>query len=961
MLSASSYLLRGAIAIVLLTPMTMVMGGTLTLLIRHVVRKDFEIGARRTALIYGANTLGAALGCFLTDFTLVPAAGLRAAQLLAVSMNLVAAAGAFLLARRVTTARADRARKRTLGAGAALRSQSLAQSSRSERELALTGVALGLTGFAAMGMEILWLRHFSLLLGEFRAVFSLLLAVILLGIGAGAFVGGLLHRRMAQPAQWLMVAQGLFVASTLAGLARADVHAIHDAARGLDVVLSAEPQWVRSLAELWFNAKPILLEVAAPALLMGVAFPLGNAIVQRAEQSVARRAGVLYLFNTIGSVCGSVAVGFGLLPLVGLQGSATVLSFVAGLAILPLHFLSRARAVAEPSGPRLVTAPLLVSTLTGGLALALWLLLPSDYVIRRAQVLPAGDEHLLALSEGVIELVAVTEASGKGRTLLTNGHPMAGTEPLGQRYMRALAHIPLLTLDHPESVLVIGFGVGNTAHAATLHPAVRRIDVADLSRHVLAHAGYFRDANADVLNDSRVSVHVNDGRQHLHMQPAASYDLITLEPPPIAQAGVGALYSREFYELARTRLKPGGYISQWLPVYQVPAAAALAMVRAFVEIFPHAVLLSGAKADLLLVGANGAAAEIDPDLLAAALSRAPAAQRDLARFDLGTVREIVGTFIGSAKSLVDASRHSVPVTDDRPIQEYSVRSLVNAGRHVVTPSESLIDLSQIPTWCPRCFVDGKPVPLVAGIDTYLALLDQFYSAPAGDRLPAPYGARVVEGSAYLGAVVPESADVHDILGVAMTDRGQLDRAMAEFREALRIDPDSAAAHWHLGNALASRAEDGALDHLRRSVELRADNSSARHDLATALLRAGQYDEAMSHFRVALPAMPNAALAYNTLGVELVSRGKLADAVNQFRQAIHLRPTYVEAYNNLGTALAFQGRREEAIEEFQQALELQPGYAEARRNLSIVQRTTAPLTFEIGGASIMPQRPPPARH
>ena len=114
----------------------------------------------------------------------------------------------------------------------------------------------------------------------------------------------------------------------------------------------------------------------------------------------------------------------------------------------------------------------------------------------------------------------MTETPHKGRTLMTNGHPMSGTEPLGQRYMRALAHIPLLSIEHPESVLVIGFGVGNTTHAATLHPSVRRVEVADLSRHVLVHASYFNDANADVLHDRRVSVYVNDGRQHLQMQPA---------------------------------------------------------------------------------------------------------------------------------------------------------------------------------------------------------------------------------------------------------------------------------------------------------------------------------------------------------------------------------------------------------------------------------------------------------
>src|SRR5207302_1993414 len=146
---------------------------------------------------------------------------------------------------------------------------------------------------------------------------------------------------------------------------------------------------------------------------------------------------------------------------------------------------------------------------------------------------------------------------GRGRALLTNGHAMSSTAPLDQRYMRALAHIPLLSMDAPKRVLVIGFGVGNSTHAATLHPSVERVEVADLSRQILDLASSFREANHNVLKDARVAVYVNDGRQHLQMQPPASYDLITLEPPPIAHAGVGALYSREFYQLARTRLKPG--------------------------------------------------------------------------------------------------------------------------------------------------------------------------------------------------------------------------------------------------------------------------------------------------------------------------------------------------------------------------------------------------------------------
>src|SRR4029453_8918672 len=154
------------------------------------------------------------------------------------------------------------------------------------RVVLLTSLALALSGFAAMGMEIVWFRHFSILLGGFRAVFALLLAVILTGIGAGAFVGGVLDRRIRRPGACLMVTQALFVAFALIGLAGAD-------ATTSDARLATEFGLVPRLTEIWFNAKPILLEVGIPALLMGFSFPLANAMVQHAERSVGLRAGVL--------------------------------------------------------------------------------------------------------------------------------------------------------------------------------------------------------------------------------------------------------------------------------------------------------------------------------------------------------------------------------------------------------------------------------------------------------------------------------------------------------------------------------------------------------------------------------------------------------------------------------------------------------------------------------------------
>jgi spermidine synthase len=927
-LSTASYLTRSGIAVLLLAPITLLMGGTLTLLIRHLVQRDLDIGRWRIAILYAANTAGAAGGCFLTDFALVPLWGFHGAQIVAVSFNLIAAIGAFWLASRPTSIPASASsplvlNRRTGVSGATLRqAQDERLSVRAEpvepqaglAAVTLTSVALILTGFAAMGMEILWFRHFAILLGEFRAVFSLLLTVILIGIGAGSLASGFVHRYRGQPARWLIGVQGVFVASTLLGLAAADARSIehvvmadpgYQAAAG--AALSVESGMARSLAELWFNARPILLEVAVPALLMGFSFPLANAIVQRAELAVGHRAGALYLSNTIGAVCGALMTGLVLLPTIGMQLSATILMIAAGLTVVPLYLATtyaQDRFVEHRTRSRPAMAALGGALMLGVLVFVWWLQLPANYVIDRALALSSGNERVLAVSEGINEVIAVTEVPGKGRTLLTNGHPMSSTTVLSHRYMRALAHIPLLLIDDPQTALVIGFGVGNTAHAATLHSSMRRVEVAELSRDILIHSSYFKDSNNDVLTDPRVVAYLNDGRHHLQIQPPASYDLIALEPPPIAYAGVASLYSRDFYALARARLKPKGYLSQWLPAYQVPAATTLAMVRAFADVFPQTVLVSGAEADLLLIGANDSRIEIDPDRLHLRLSRDPAVQADLQRLDLGSVREIVGTFVASPQKLAEATRDATAVTDDYPIQEYGVRSLLNFGEAVPA---SLVDLSQVAAWCPKCFLNGKPVPVADGLDTYLALLDRAYSASPVEmqrtRILAERQGRVISGSAYLGAILPESADVHNMLGIALAEKGEFAEAISEFRQALRLEPDSASTHWNMGAALASHgAREEAIEHLRRAVQLDPNNGEARYDLASMLLAARQVEDAAEHFRATLRLIPNSVDAHNSLGIALASQGKLDEAIDQFQQALTLNPQSAEARYNLARAL-----------------------------------------------------------
>jgi spermidine synthase len=475
-------------------------------------------------------------------------------------------------------------------------------------------------------------------------------------------------------------------------------------------------------------------------------------------------------------------------------------------------------------------------------ALAVWLMLPSDYILSRALLFPP--ERAYTVSEGVTELIAVTDGPDGGRVLVTNGHPMSSTELLSQRYMRAMAHVPLLAIDNPERVLVLCYGVGNTARAATLHPTVRQVDVVDLSRHVLEHSSYFTEVNGDVLHDPRVTVYINDGRHHLQMQAPASYDLITLEPPPIVHAGVAALYTTEFYARARTRLTPKGYISQWLPAFGVPQSMILSMVRSFVDVFPNAVLLSGASSNLLLIGTNDARNELDLDRLARALRRAPAVQMDLQRLDLGTPRDIAGMFVASSRTLINATRDVAPVTDDHPIQEYGRKSLLAYDERI--PS-SIVEVGGVADWCPTCFEGGRPAPPVEGLDTYLALLNLAYSAPPiapAQTVPTGAGTRPIAGSGYLGAVIPRSAQLDSILKAVFVEKYQ-------------------------------RGTDLLVEH--------------------------HYPDAIDQFRAALTWNPESVEAHNNLGIALASIGRMDEAVDQFRQALAIEPAFEDARRNLAMA------------------------------------------------------------
>ena len=638
--SAGARMVQIGVTLLALGVPTMLMGASLPLLARPLLGRDATEFGWRSALLVGANTLGAAMGALATDLWAVPTLGLRLTQVGAACFGLAAAALAVGARQAVATG----AEREPAGTGTA---------PRTTLPLPRVAGALALAGFAAMGMEVAWFRFFASALGPYRAVYACLVAVILVGWAFGGLVAG--RVRGWSPVTLFAGAQAAVAALVLVG-----VHA-HDSRALLERQFALAAVGAGSLATgaQLVNLVTIAIGVLPAAIMMGAAFPMANALAHAGTERVGRRIGGLWLAVTAGNALGALATGLLILPALGLQNTMLCLAAVAALA--PIVLSPRPRFL-------LALVPVLLAAFVSPTRLV-----RSSFPYGRLEA-----EGVLDIREGVNETIVVTGTVGGPARLWTNGHPMSSTTDHAQRYMRLLAHLPLLAMDDPRRALVICFGVGNTAHAASLHP-LERLDIAELSADVLADARWFSFANHDVLQDPRVAVYVDDGRHVLQRFPPATWDLVTLEPPPIAHAGVASLYTTEFYDTVRAKLRPDGWITQWLPAYQVPSATVQSLVRAFVEVFPNAVLLVGDGKELMLAGSpKPGALTLNVGKIAEKLASNPRVAADLAALGVGDPRDLVSLFAAAAETLHAATAGSRPMTDDWPIAESSQVSHVAA-------------------------------------------------------------------------------------------------------------------------------------------------------------------------------------------------------------------------------------------------------------------------------------------
>jgi spermidine synthase len=642
-------ILRGLACVICLLPPTLLMGATLPAISRWVAASSDA--AAWWGYLYGANIAGGVVGCFAAGFYLLRVFDMTVASFIAAGLN-VAVAGVSLWLDR--------------GVAPVVETESIAP-------VPVKGVrsvyfAIAVSGFCALGAEVVWTRILSLMLGPTVYTFSIILGVFLVGLGLGSWGGSRVAQIKGTPRAWLGLSQVLLCIAV---------------AWSAYMLADYLPYWqgnVNSNAGPWKDFQSDILRtviaVLPAAVLWGASFPLALASVATLDEDPARLVGGIYGANTIGAILGSILFSLWFIPGFGTLGSQQLLiafSAIAGVVVL--------QGAVEKSMLKLAGAVVVAG-------LVAWMIPPIPWMlIGFGRRLPSttGKWDLLHEAEGMNSSAAWSRWEGGTIYFHVSGKVEASTEPQDMSLQRMLGHLPALLNANPKSVLIVGFGAGVTAGSFVVHPEVQHISICEIEPVIPPQSDkYFGKENHHVLHDPRTTITYDDARHYVLTSPD-KYDIITSDPIHPWVKGMASLYTTEYFDLCKRHLNPGGFVTQWVPLYETSIEAARTEIATFFEAFPNGTIwgnvnTDGTGYDLVLMGQEQPL-KIDPDAIQKRLDRPDyaAVRTSLRDAGYGSALDLLSTYAAQAGDLQDWIR-GAQINHDRNLRlQYLAGLGVNAN------------------------------------------------------------------------------------------------------------------------------------------------------------------------------------------------------------------------------------------------------------------------------------------
>ncbi len=792
-------LFRFVVCFALLVVPTTLMGATLPVVSKLMVAREAALGMN-VGRLYAVNTFGAVAGAFAAGFVLIKLFGITYATLLAAIANFALAAVALLMSRLsvfgMGKAKAEPAAppkpaegKETPALGAA------------DKAILLLAFFAGLT---ILALEVVWTKSLVLVLGSTTYAFSTMLTAVLVGIAAGAAV----FARWADRVRNRAALVGFLIFS--AGLCSAMGPGIIN---WLPYAFLRMGDWIGGSWTLYVAVQFVICFalVFVPTFLSGASFPILVRMYSHGIERVGRTVADVYSINTVGGILGSLLGGFVLVKFLGLERSlvaaALALMAVGGPVAIALARPWRASVRWAVSACMIGAVILLgflhprfdTKLLFGG-----WGAYGGGYSLGNAggTTMDITDRYMQRLiyhTEGVSAAVDVMETAWGDKIISVNAKPVATTYLYDMRALKMLGHLPALLHPNPKDALIIGLGAGVSIGIIASYPSVENVTVVELCEEVPGGTAKFADWNFNAVENPKVKIVINDGANYVKAS-RKQYDIISSDPIHPFVLGTGILYSTDHWRECRKRLREGGVIAQWIPLYQLSADDFACIVRSFMDVFPNATMWY-CGIDVVLIGAKGDF-KFDPDRMAAQMQD-PKMRADLASMGAHSVGDVLGWFIGGPEELRAMSAGAVVNTVERPVLEYTAPKalqLVGVASTVPALLEAAGELSGPKGREALEKISTRPLSAQDVMDASTMRMADIWIMRAQLLVAYNYPFRAVDACRNALALRPGDQFLEQALADALLGAGDSQQddsnfagALASYAEARRLDPECVSA------------------------------------------------------------------------------------------------------------------------------------------------------------------------
>ncbi len=896
------------VSLILIAP-TMLMGGTLPLFCRQYVFSKNRISLS-VGLLYGVNTLGAAVGCALCGFFMIPNIGINVTIYLCGILNILIGSVIWNLPLVTPNRQVLEVQKKTNTI------KSFSSTPAIQRFWTISvGFLFFLSGFVILGNEIIWSRYLSLIVYNSVYTYTLTITVILLGIVVGsALTANFFDRTVRRPFIFgsLQIAIGITVMAAL-------------------MLPSYFWSSVIDSTDLTTLLGLVCVVLFLPAVLSGISFPLAIRMVVEDPSKAGSGVGMMTAINIAGGIAGSLIVGFFLLPILGLQKSIMIITAISLLiGFISWLFLESSR---PPISRYMII--ILISMSWWAIPFVTGTKLPEDFLASQGQ--------LIDCREGTSSFVSVIK---KGKELqLAVDRAWQGSDRIGHQVMAA--HVPMLLHPDPKKILVIGLGAGQTPSRFLMYD-IEYLECVEIEPEVIQLTKeYFP---SDWMKDRRTRLIVEDGRSYItHIKK--KFDVISIEVGQVYRPGVAPFYTFDFYHRARLRLNQNGIICQFVPISFFTTKEFQTVVATFLDAFPQSVLWYNTQ-ELLLIGTLSENIKLRRQRFDM-LKLHDAIHQDLDFSYWGGINHrlnrpevFLGGFLVGPEGLAKLSEGATIYRDDVPFLEYNtVRQPLPATPSIQRISKNIESVNSILNFeldeqlnilsqsiREKNLKNTLALDLIAKNFNYLKdsrpqdsidLLRKLVElnpeninfnlklANALEKYGESYEAIIFYNQAL--KIAPDSAEVNCYLGNILASQGKLREAIKLYQKAIIAEPNSAKAHYNLGNALAEfNKKDDAIAHYSKALEIDPEFLDAHINIGITLEEQGQIIEAIGHYQKALIIGPKSALVLDKLASVYKKKKEYQKALSFYHKILEVMPENPIVYFNIACVYALQNQGEDAI-------------------------------------------------